>query len=62
MIYAVLMRPMNRIRGFYTEEKLAQEHADFINKYSMEMTHKGPVSAEVLTILQEHDKEKAAQS
>ena len=61
MIYAVLTKPMNRIRGFYATEKLAQEHADFINKQQCILSRKGPVHAEVLTILQEKDKEKAGQ-
>jgi hypothetical protein len=60
MIYAVLVRPSNNIRGFYTEEKAAQEHADFINNHR-EGSFRQVVSAKVITILQEHDKEKAAQ-
>ena len=61
MIYAVLTKPRNNIRGFYTDKKLAQEHVDFINEHSSEMNHRYPVTAEVITILQENDKEKAGQ-
>lgn len=60
MIYAVLVRPNNVIKGFYTEEKAAQEHADYINNHR-EGSFRKVVFAEVITILQEHDKEKAAQ-
>lgn len=59
MIYAVLVKPSNRIRGYYTVEKLAQEHADFINRTEETITYRKRITAEVITILQEHDKEKA---
>ena len=61
MVYAVLVKPGNNIRGFYAEEKMAQQHADFINKHR-EGSFRNVTTAEVLTIMQESDKEeKAAQ-
>lgn len=62
MIYAVVLGPKNRVRGYYTEEKLAQEHADFLNNSEKTITYREKLTARVITIEQEKDKEKAAQS
>ena len=52
MIYAVLSRPFNKIRGFYHDENTAQEHVDYINQ-NAGLTHSGrPITAEVLRVLQ----------
>lgn len=58
MIYAVVVEPSNRVRGYYTEEGKAQEHADFLNKYEKTVTYREPLTAKVITILQKSDKEK----
>lgn len=61
MIYAVVVEPSNYIRGYYDEEKMAQEHADFINGH-LEGTFRNITGAKVIKIWQDKDKEeKAAQ-
>ena len=57
MIYAVALGSKNRVRGYYTEEKLAQEHADFINNAEKTITYRKPLTARVIEVEQERDKE-----
>ena len=66
MIYAVVLGPEDmvlpedRVRGYYTEEYMAQEHADFLNKHEKTITYRKQLKAKVITVEQERDKEKAA--
>jgi hypothetical protein len=62
MIYAVVLGPKNRVRGYYAEAKLAQEHADFLNNAEKTITYRKQLTARVITVEQKRDKEKAAQS
>ncbi len=59
MIYAVVYGPKERVRGYYTEEKLAQEHADFLNNAEKTITYREQLTAKVIKIHQKKDKEKA---
>ena len=56
MIYAVVIKPSNRVRGYYTEQKMAQEHCDFINNHK-EGSFKNVSEAVVEKIHQKFDKE-----
>lgn len=60
MIYAVVLLPSNRIRGYYTEKFQAEEHARFINEAEKEVTYREKHTAKVITILQKRDKKEAA--